>query len=521
MLYRASGRLFVRALSEFAPKALPGTEGATYFFWSPDSRQVAFVRDSKIWRIGVDSGEPTMVGGVPRDLQGTGGGVWTAAGDLVIAGSDTVGLFDVPLSGAGGKDILALDRKQETDFHDVSELPGGRGLLITVHRLQGADTIAAVVDGKRQNILQIEGESLRSPQYSPAGYLVYSRDTTNPGVWAVRFSLSRLAIEGEPFLVAAGGATPSLAADGTLALVRPSDQPAELIAIDRQGSVAPIAVLPGPSAFGPIASTAGWQMVGVSPDRQRLAVILRGASGDELFAYDIVRRTATRVSQGTGAGSNPTFSADGRRIFFASFAGARIWNIYAVSSTEASTPEKVLPPSDRQRWPCSVSPDGRLILYGEGLDSSTDLWTAPFDGSTAPQRVTNTPFREMDGKFSPDGRWIAYTSTESGRSEVYLRPFPGTSGRVQISTGGAVLPAWSPDGQEIVYRGSGSMFAVRLVKSSSGLEPSAPQQLFSITDPRILAPFGIASDGQRFIFVRSTGVDRVSLLPNWSAHAER
>jgi Tol biopolymer transport system component len=521
LLYRATGRLFVRALTEFAPKPLPGTEGATYFFWSPDGRQVAFVRDSKIWRIGVDSGEPTQVGAVPRDLQGTGGGVWTASGELVIAGSDGVGLFAVPLSGAGGREVLALDRTRETDFHDVSELPAGRGFLITVHRLQGPDTIAAVVDGKRQNILQIEGESLRAPQYSSAGYLVYSRDTTNPGVWAVRFSLSRLAVEGEPFLVAAGGATPSLASDGTLALVRPSDQPAELIAIDRHGSLAPIAVLPGPSAFGPIASTVGWQMVGVSPDRQKFAVMLRGAGGEELFSYDIMRRTATRVSQGTGAGANPTFSADGRRIFFASFAGARIWNIYAVSSTEASTPARILPPSDRQRWPCSVSPDGRLILYAEGLDSSTDLWIAPFDGGTAPQRVTNTPFREMDGKFSPDGRWIAYTSTESGRSEVYLRPFPGTSGRVQISTGGAVLPAWSPDGQEIVYRSSGSMFAVRLVKSPSGFEPSAPQQLFSITDPRILAPFGIASDGQRFIFVRSTGVDRVSVLLNWSAHVVR
>jgi serine/threonine protein kinase/Tol biopolymer transport system component len=521
MLYRASGRLFVRALSEFAPKPLPGTDGATYFFWSPDGRQVAFVRDSKIWRIGVDSGEPTQLGAVPRDLQGTGGGVWTASGDLVIAGSDGVGLFAVPLSGAGGREILPLDRTQETDFHDVSELPGGRGLLITVHRLQGPDTIAVLADGKRQNILRIEGESLRSPQYSPAGYLVYSRDTTNPGVWAVRFSLSRLATEGEPFLVAAGGATPSLASDGTLALVRPSDQPAELIAIDRRGSMTPLAVLPGPSAFGPIASTVGWQMVGVSPDRQKLAMMLRGAGGEELFTYDMERRTATRVSQGTGAGANPTWSADGRRIFFASFAGARIWNIYAVSSTEASTPERVLPPSDRQRWPCSVSPDGRLILYAEGMDASTDLWVVPLDGSSAAERVTNTPFREMDGKFSPDGRWIAYTSTESGRLEVYLRPFPTGSGRVQISTTGAVLPAWSPDGREIVYRSGGSLFSVKLAKSGSGLEPSAPQELFSITDPRVLAPFAISADGQRFIFVRSSGNDRVSVVLDWSAHVDQ
>ncbi len=127
MLYRASGRLFVRALSEFAPKPLPGSEGANYFFWSPDGRQVAFVRDGKIWRVGVDSSEATQVGAVPRDLSGTGGGVWTVGGELVLAGSDGFGLFAVPLNGAAGREILPLDRKQETDFHDVTSCRMGAG----------------------------------------------------------------------------------------------------------------------------------------------------------------------------------------------------------------------------------------------------------------------------------------------------------------------------------------------------------------------------------------------------------
>ncbi len=242
--------------------------------------------------------------------------------------------------------------------------------------------------------------------------------------------------------------TPSLAADGTLALVRPSDQPAELISIDRRGSVTPISVLPGPAS----AYFANWSVLGASADRQKFAVMLRAGGGQDLFTYDAVRRTVTRVSQGTGASANPTWSTDGRRIFFASFAGARVWNIYAVSSTESSRPERVLPPSDHMQWPCSVSPDGRLILYAEGTDSTTDLWVAPIDGTAAPQRVTNTPFREIDAKFSPDGRWIAYTSTESGRADVYVRSFPIASDRIPISTGGGAMPAWTPDGQEIFYR---------------------------------------------------------------------
>ena len=247
--------------------------------------------------------------------------------------------------------------------------------------------------------------------------------------------------------------------------------------------------------------------------------MLRGSGGEELYTYDTVRRTATRVSQGTGTVANPTWSADGQRVIFASFAGGRVWNIYSVSSTESSSPERVLPPSDQMQWPCSVSPDGQLLLYAQGIDATTDLWVASLNGNAAPQRLTNTPFREMDGKFSPDGRWIAYTSTESGRSEVYIRSFPIASTRVQVSAGGAMFPAWSSDGQEIIYRGGGSMFSVKLTKTARGLEPSPPQQLFQFSDPRVLPHYAIAADGQRFIFLRSTGVDRVSVVLNWTALA--
>ena len=84
------------------------------------------------------------------------------------------------------------------------------------------------------------------------------------------------------------------------------------------------------------------------------------------------------------------------------------------------------------------------------------------------------------------------------------------------------MPAWTPDGQEIFYRGSGAMFSVKLTKTSSGgLEASPPQPLFPIADPQVLPFYSISDDGQRLIFVRATGSSRVSLLPNWTAHVDR
>jgi hypothetical protein len=45
-------QLWVRPLDALAAQPLAGTEGATYPFWSPDSRYLAFFADGKLksWR---------------------------------------------------------------------------------------------------------------------------------------------------------------------------------------------------------------------------------------------------------------------------------------------------------------------------------------------------------------------------------------------------------------------------------------------------------------------------------------
>ena len=66
------------------------------------------------------------------------------------------------------------------------------------------------------------------------------------------------------------------------------------------------------------------------------------------------------------------------------------------------------------------------------------------------------------------------------------------------------------------------MFSVKLLKTpSGGLEPSTPQSLFPMADPQVLPFYAISADGQRLVFVRSTGSPRVSLIPNWAAHVGR
>ena len=157
--YTSGGSLWIRSLAEFAPREVPKSAGAAYPFWAPDSQNIAFIVDGKLWRAPVKDGEPELVGAVPIDMAGSGAGVWTAAGNFVVVGSDQTGITEISGKDGSSREILALDRKRESDFHEISELPGGRGLLFTTHTDQGADTIVLLVDGKRREVLKLAGRN--------------------------------------------------------------------------------------------------------------------------------------------------------------------------------------------------------------------------------------------------------------------------------------------------------------------------------------------------------------------------
>jgi hypothetical protein len=59
--------------------------------------------------------------------------------------------------------------------------------------------------------------------------------------------------------------------------------------------------------------------------------------------------------------------------------------------------------------------------------------------------------------------------------------------------------------------------AVGLTEKDGRLEPSAPQRLFVTADPALSQSFVVSGDGQRFLFARDTGSDRVSVILNWTA----
>jgi len=513
----AGGRLHVRRLDSLDATELPDSDDIAYPSWSPDSRSLAYVRRGRAWKISVDGGPPTELGAVPADLVGSAGSAWTSDGQVVFAGSDTVGLWTLSAAGGSGRELFAIDRTAEADFHEVAALPNGRGLIFTVHRRnKPADLIAILSGGTRRVVLEVPGEGLRFPIYSPTGHVLYERVTTNPGIWAVPFSLDRLEATGAPFLVVPHGSSPTLASDGTLCFVRTDEAPVDVVSVSRSGAIEKLAELGEvtSSLVAPVQGGAGYRAsagMSLSPDGARVAVA--AGSPGQLVVLDLMRGSVSRVATGSFA-ARPVWTAGSDRLIYGSAREARGWNLWSRRADGAGD-EQRLATSDEVQVPLAVSPDGSTLVFSEGSGPAGSNLQMPLDASAAKRPVFASRTWGTAASFSPDGRWLAFEDFESGRTEIFVRPFPAGDQRIQVSSAGGEQPVWSKR-NEIAYLAPAGMSSVSVTVQGGSLAVSKPAVLFPTGgDTRLVSTFAMTSDGQRFLMLRTRGSQHLALIFNW------
>lgn len=106
------------------------------------------------------------------------------------------------------------------------------------------------------------------------------------------------------------------------------------------------------------------------------------------------------------------------------------------------------------------SPDGTQIAFASNEVGNDDVWVVSADGSSEPRRLTGNDGTDRDPAWSPDGRFIAYASDQgspaidgyAGSTEIFAMEANGNNPRqLTDANGGSYSPAWSPDGQSIVF----------------------------------------------------------------------
>ena len=272
--------------------------------------------------------------------------------------------------------------------------------------------------------------------------------------------------------------------------------------VDRTGHPTP--AVPDSRAF---------DSVRLSPDGRQAAVGITTATKSDLWILDIAGGTLTPLTS-AGTVRNPVWSADGRRLLYASTQSgpAALWWQPADGS---GSPVKAADPPHNPWW-VDLAPDGAHAAYGAIYNGSFNLEALSLDGSNRATELAASAAAEGSPRFSPDGRSIAYTSAESGQSEVYVRPFPD-AGRVRISADGGSRPIWDSDGKRIYFRQGDQMVMATLARDPT-LRVVSRTTLF---EGRYDTDFDVTKDG-RFLMIESdtTGGSLV-VIPNWRTELRR
>ena len=221
------------------------------------------------------------------------------------------------------------------------------------------------------------------------------------------------------------------------------------------------------------------------------------------------RRTISSAGQDGGAsmeliaqGSWPTTTSDGRTVVFRATGGERqgLWKV-----TDGGRPTLLSTAS--AGWP-SVTFDDRAVVYASTTDGVQSLWMVSIDGG-APVRVTN---RFVTSPIlSPDGKSVAFgTRDDQDRSGYAICDLPDCSSPRSVPArpdGGRQRIDWTADGRGFLYvAGTPQNLWVE------SLNGKPPRQLTHFTDNRQIADVAWSRDGKRLAIARTTQTSDIVLF---------
>ena len=471
----APPRLWIRPVDGGSARPLPGTDQASYPFWSADSRFVGFFASGKLEKVPATGGSPVVVCNAPTGR----GGSWNADDVIVFASGIADPLRKVAAAGGTPSPITEIDKPLETSHRWPQFLPDRTHILFWAGGGSAPSHLKIASLDSRDVVPLAPADT--NGGYAGGFIFFGSHDT----LLRLPFDLSTLRRTGDPVRVAgplsgdAGSSFASLstAATGTVLYTEGPARGFVLAWLDRSGR-----------RLGTLGRAGLYTNAAVSPDGKRVAVSLtQGTPANrDIWTLDTTGGAPLRLTDNPAVDAGPIWSQDARALVFSSQRGG----VYQMYRKAGSAPEELLLKSEVSTIATDWSRDGRFVAYTRGSGSNLDVWGLPLFGSREPLPVVQSPGADDNAVFSPDGRWMAYQSDESGRSEIYLRPFaaPGTGGDtpaapapapLRISRDGGTQPLWPGDGREVIFRALDGAVMAAAVTSQAPVAVAAPRRLFS------------------------------------------
>jgi serine/threonine protein kinase/Tol biopolymer transport system component len=497
IVYSTTNGLYLRSVDALNARLITGTEGNTEApFFSPDGKWIGYYSsDGKLKKIAVGGGAPVPICEA-RDYRG---GSW-GADDTIVYGTLQGGIMHISANGGNPESLV---KGKSGNMVEPQMLPDGKSFLYTVTNNASSQQrimVKSLKSGEPKEVL-----SGWHMGYIQPGYILYWPPNSN-NLFAIPFDLNKLEVSGGPFSVIEGVQRAAVSGSGTLVYTPVAPTPAEgaqtLVWVNREGKEEPLA-----------APANNYAQPKISPDGRRIALAIGPMLNEDIYIWDIIRKTMTRLTFDKSREMVPVWTPDSKRIVYHSqHENATTGGVYWKAADGTGEVEKLCSAPDRTIFPWSLSTDGKSLLMQELISNvHADIGLLSMEGDHVRKLLLHSEYSQAQPEISPDGRWLAYSSTESTgvalKGEVYVRPFPEVDkGKWQISTKGANSPIWSPDGRELFYLDEDGFAMAVSVETKPAISFGTPKVLFKNKYLGLTGssgtPWDIHPDGKRFLMIK-------------------
>jgi serine/threonine-protein kinase len=502
--------IYVRRLDRGEPVLLAGTAGAEGVSFSPDGTSLAFTAlDYDLRVVPVAGGAPVPIA---HDVSWFDGIDWGSDGYIYFSSRSKNVLTRVRATGGAAESIARLEQSSlplgYRTHSDPRLLPGGDAVAFSVYRGEGLESDIYVVDLRsRTQKLLLKGSHVVGVDHGKLLFVTYDGTLA-----AIPFDARSLAVRGaaEPLLtgvfmnqtlsqVALGG--------GTLIELPALPSSSQLVWVTRDGVDSPIGA--------PIDRTV--DAVALSPHADRIALSETDAAGGVWF-FDLGSQTLAPFVRDSNVNTRPLWTPDGSSVLFETNRGSSsgvksLW----VKPVDGHDTARVLIKSSRHAQEASWVAASPWVVFRDGYDDGRTYRDLRYvrPGSDSVHTFLASAADEFNPALSPDGHWLAYTSNQTGRDEVFVAAFPGPGTHIQVSGDGGTGPLWSHDGRALFYRALDGRFMAVDVRPGPQLAISNRRALFSTlayTAGRMHAPYDIAPDDRRFLFVKKPATPELNVV---------
>ncbi len=371
-------------------------------------------------KIAVTGGAPVALASIPGSL----GSFSWGRDDTIVFGTLGVGIMRVSANGGIPEVILKAGSE---GFINPQILPDGNSVLFTnISSQPHTIMVESLKSGQRKTLFP--GDTAR---YLPTGHVVYG---VGSNIFAIPFDADRLEVTGGPVpmvegVFRMGGAFQyAVSESGTLVYIPGTELTAAtpsqrtLVWVDRTGKE---------ESLG--APTNAYAFPRISPDGTRVALAISTGGNEDIWIWDLRRKTLTRLTFDPGIDTMPLWTPDSRRIAYFSLPAEGKPQICWKAADGTGKVELLGSLPNTYSLPSSWADNGKTLIatvFGySNLGSDFSTRSIPFDvgaltmeGDHKGKMLLQEKYTESQPGFrrTADG-WRIHPMSRAGTRSMYVR----------------------------------------------------------------------------------------------------